>query len=741
MKRIAIAFCLVLSTSALSADEAFLLSIPLRMNAQQETGEVRITLTLAGPPAGTQLVVGSTTLNLGTTQTIAGDSVEFLTGTVANTARIVYRPLSNFAGDFCQGAGAVPKEIQMRFVGPDITKYNVSSYVVAAPAAECAKPSKRAGDMPAQIIPFGDGVAPELSAEDGGRHPLDVVVVLDKSGSMNERPPGADAGPTKAELLTSAMGTFVATWQEIDVLQSNDRLGVVFFSNTAAAQTITGGDPPAGFFVRRGTDPAGATHDWNAVRTKIEELTPGGATSVGAGINSGMQQWSSDPESDLSLLVVTDGKQNTAPLIEPAASGFLALTPVGTFTNELRQRFVPIQSIGFGEPGTVDGELLTKLALETSGVSYISINVATLFDNLALTLISILKGNTAALALRHHHVLSGTTPGPFKQVPVDKSVQRAVFSVQWAPPRVNALELDVVGPGGQVMQPDSMTRTPQSFLLSFDMEPKHVGTWRVRARRPQHLSSAPAPVDVPYTVHTYFVERHLDFSVSVAERQPATGDALTIRARVSYDGRPLARLPEGAIKVRVQRPADGLGNILRRTRGSNGASTAGGDLTTAYDRKVARMPKSALAKIIPADVETITLQHEKNGLYSGTFKGTTVPGLYGFEAVLEWDDPRTGKLRREERLETHVTVRPDLRATEIVASGNTRGVVTFRVTPRDRFGNFLGPGYASRLRARVTGRGSLVQKPPEDPDQNGTYFFVVRDVPAEEKLKLTVTVD
>ena len=88
-----------------------------------------------------------------------------------------------------------------------------------------------------------------------------------------------------------------------------------------------------------------------------------------------------------------------------------------------------------------------------------------------------------------------------------------------------------------------------------------------------------------------------------------------------------------------------------------------------------------------------------------------------------------------------MTVRPDVRATEIVASRNVRGTVTFRVTPRDRFGNFLGPGYASRLRAKVTGRGRPDQKPPEDPEQNGTYFFVVHDVPMEETPKLTVTVD
>lgn len=738
MKRTAAAvLCVILWATAVRADEAFLLNIPLRMNASQETGEVRVTLALAAAPAGAQLVVNGTTVALGATQTVGGDSVAFLAGAVPNTARIVYQPLSNFAGDFCQGAGAVVKEIPMRFVGPDITKYNISSFIVAAPAAECSKPSKRTSDMPASLVPFGDGVAPELVATDGGRHPLDVVLVLDKSGSMSELPPEAEAGPTKAEILSSAMGTFVASWQEMDVLQPDDRIGIVFFSSTAAAQSVTGGDPPAGFFVRRGVDSPGPAHDWTPVRAKIDELVPGGATSVGAGINTGMSQWVADPDSDLSMLVVTDGKQNTAPLIAPAGSGFLALTPVAGLPSELRQRFIPIQSIGFGTPGAVDGELLTKLALETSGVSFIGVNAATMFDSLAFTLISILKGNTAALAFRHHDVMTGAGPGASHPVIVDASAQRAVFSVQWAPPRVNALDLEVIGADGNPVAPDSASKTPQSSLQSFNMDRSDVGTWRVRVRRPKNLTSGSNP-HVPYTVHVYFVERHLDFSVHVGSAPVSTGDPITVRARLSWNGKPLEKLPAGAIRVRVLRPAEGLGNILRRTRVQEGAATVGGDTVSAYDRKVSRLSRGNLKRVIPGEVDTITLVHEQNGVYSGTFDGTSVPGLYAFEALLDWDDRRTGRVRREERVETHVRVRPDRAATQIVASNNLRGVVTFRVTPRDRFGNFLGPGYASQLRAKLSGPGRLDAKPPVDAEQTGTYVFTVRGVPEGQTPRLDV---
>jgi hypothetical protein len=59
---------LALFPAAAFASEAFILNIPLRFNANQETGEVRFALDLSAPPAGSQLVVnGNITLSLGDT--------------------------------------------------------------------------------------------------------------------------------------------------------------------------------------------------------------------------------------------------------------------------------------------------------------------------------------------------------------------------------------------------------------------------------------------------------------------------------------------------------------------------------------------------------------------------------------------------------------------------------------------------------------------------------------------------
>jgi len=722
--------CLALALPAL-ASEAFTLTIPTRFNAQQETGKVKITFTLNAAPAGAQLVVDGTTVNLGGNANLpSGDTVSF-EALAGNAARITYVPLSNFGADFCAGGSAVDKNINMRFAGAqDVTEYRMSTYIVAAPNAECSKVSKHTGDMPAFITPVDDGVAPALAAINRGRHHFDVVLVLDKSGSMADFPPGAISGAKKHEILKSAVKAFVAGWDAIDAPIDDfqwpqDRLGMVFFDSAATPQSFPTGDPPSQFFVQRGSN------TWSSVGAKVDTLAPGGSTSVGGGINEGMKQWMADPDNDLNLVVVTDGMQNTAPLVEIQPSGFLGLTPVSGLPAELRKRFIPIQTIGFGVPEQLDEELLRNISFETSGVSYIAVSESTMFDVFAQTLVAILKGNTASIATREHGTLTGKGPTAPLPVRVDRSAQRVVFMLQWAPPARDVLDLEVFAPGTATpAAPTSTRRLPQASLLTFDLNRGDgSGVWMVRVKRGANVTTE----RVPYTLNVLFLEKHLDFTLSAAQIHPATGDKLGIRATIAWDGKPLTGLPEGAIKVRVSRPSAALGTLLHDARSAEGGTvrTANGDLQTPLDRKVA-----ALRRTPPKEVATLTLREQKHGVYAATFDDTTIPGTYAFDAVLEWDDERTGATHREERLEQYVKAAADPARTEVKVTRRDARTTLVSVTPRDRFGNFLGPGHARRIRAKVSA-GKLASEVPVDRGEQGTYVFTVTGVPSE----VVVTVD
>src|SRR5262249_15030820 len=97
-------------------------------------------------------------------------------------------------------------------------------------------------------------------------------------------------------------------------------------------------------------------------------------------------------------------------------------------------------------------------------------------------------------------------------------------------------------------------------------------------------------------------------------------------------------------------------------------------------------------------------------------------------------------VHREERIEAGVALRADPAKTEVkfTTSGD---VVTVAVTPRDRFGNYFGPGYASAGRARVRSGGKLRSETPTDTNQVGTYVFTIGGVPAGTKPDVVIAVD
>ena len=407
-------FCFAFATAVLG-DESFTLNIPPRFNAQQEIGEVRILLTVSAATAGAQLLVnGTSTINLGSTSTVAGDSVTF-EAAAGNAVRIVYRPLSNFTGNFCAGNVTMEKNIPLRFIGAqDIVSYRMSTYIVGAPSRNARK--YRSGRTTSR---------PRFCRPVTASHPIST------------RSTKAGCSSTWWSCSTSP-----AAWPACRRARSRDRRkrrssapprprssrsGVrstrtrkaSTSRRTASASSSSTPSPPRNrspaairrklFRAARDRRP-GPGHQWNAVESNINTLTPGSATSVGGGINSAMSQWVADADNDLYLLVVTDGIQNTAPLLAPTPAGFLGLDPVSGLDPELRKRFIPIQSIGFGIAVRRRCRSPDRIALETSGVNFISVDAMTAFASFGQSLVAILKGNTASLAMQRQESLTGAGP-------------------------------------------------------------------------------------------------------------------------------------------------------------------------------------------------------------------------------------------------------------------------------------------------------------------------------------------
>jgi len=246
---------------------------------------------------------------------------------------------------------------------------------------------------------------------------------------------------------------------------------------------------------------------------------------------------------------------------------------------------------------------------------------------------------------------------------------------------------------------------------------------------------------VPYSLNVFIAERHLDYQFTLSNLHAAAGDTLGIRVVVDWDGKPLTGLPDGAITVRIQAPPEGLGTILFQTKRPVTSLTTSGDIISGADAKIASFKgMSLLERITPRDVITIPLKEVGNGVYAATFADTMVPGTYAFNEVLDWNNERNGHVHREERLEENLKVKPDPLRSIIDVTSPSAGTFIATVTPRDAFGNYLGPGYSSRVRAIVRG-GKVRTEIPTDPDVTGTYSVTIGEVPAGTKPQVEWVVD
>jgi hypothetical protein len=270
-------------------------------------------------------------------------------------------------------------------------------------------------------------------------------------------------------------------------------------------------------------------------------------------------------------------------------------------------------------------------------------------------------------------------------------------------------------------------------------KPGDLGTWTVRVKRALNQTTDP----VPYVLNAIILERHLDYTLSVNPGRAATGEKLNIRAVVDWDGKRLNNLPAGAIHVRVLRPGQDLGTLLHDTpfkdKSTGTTTTPSGDKQSPYDRKAAALTRDILKGTAADYVATIELKEQSKGIYEGTFDQTTVAGTYGFDAVLDWDDPRTGHTHRVESLEAFVKIKPDSKKTEIKVTRPDPRTILIAVTPRDMSGNYLGPGRGSVVNAKLASAGRITG--PVDRDQTGTYVFTLIEVPKGKTPDVEISVD
>jgi VWFA-related protein len=182
----------------------------------------------------------------------------------------------------------------------------------------------RAANVPVYTVGVG---------EPGRSEPVTTVLVLDRSGSMNE-PAGDGREGSKIAALRRAASRFV------DLMRPTARTTLLPFSDRIAR-------------------PGPFTNNKLALKRRIQQLEADGGTLLFDATYTAIETLEAErPEGKRAVVVLTDGKEE-----EPVFS----VHRVEEVIDRARETNTPLHMLGFGRRGDIDEPVMRRMARETGG--------------------------------------------------------------------------------------------------------------------------------------------------------------------------------------------------------------------------------------------------------------------------------------------------------------------------------------------------------------------------------------
>jgi hypothetical protein len=525
----------------------------------------------------------------------------------------------------------------------------------------------------------------------------DVMLVFDRSGSMSM---DDGTGRAKIDAARDAVSLFV----ELVRAGTGNRAGLVSFSTTATAPVdfaitaVTAGSKLALI----GPAPyAGGI---------IGGLTPGGSTTIGGGLDAARAQLPSPGANPRAILLLTDGIENTPPMVaaaEPALAG------------------ITVHAIGFGAESSLNGALLTQLTTAHGGL-YMRAG-----GGLALEkFFSSAFGNIfeAGILMDPEFDLPADQPAG-AAVPFRVCGEEAITAVAGWDRTDASLLLEIASPGGAVVTAgtagvETASGRNWTFLrIALPLAGERDGLWSVRVVRPGGGGEFPPPAPAL----RYFLNIIPTGGPRMARLPDATryytGDPINPLVMVRHDN---GGWPEGMqVRIRISRPDTSVGNVLSAA-GLGAPGTLDADVIPARQATLQAIERSTgkpVANYTEIAVDLASDSASTEGLFeaSGTFGRRmpdllTVEGNYSFLAEATYGEDCAGM--RQLAWSIHVEVGIDPGRTTVTTRPlpprpDAAACFEMTFTPRDRYGNLLGPGRSDAF-SIAPQPGSTPAGPPSD---------------------------
>lgn len=560
---------------------------------------------------------------------------------------------------------------------------------------------------------------------------VDVMQVLDRSGSMG-RLASSDSTETKIQVLRNAADQF------IHIMKSDigNQLGLVQFN-----QDVVPFDPAhQADLSELTTARAGILRT-----TTVPSIVHGGATSIGDGLSEALSQLtgaSAVPEHDKVILLVTDGKENTPQWISDVRDALIADNIV-------------VYPLGLGYSSGINEAKLTELA-EATGGSYRITSDLLIFHKFFL---EILAGAVDwAVAL---DPVGELEEGETVWIPITISSDQesATFTVYWEGID-NAIDLELVPPSGPPITPRTRNagirygEHPRylfyqiAFPLEGDLRNVWAGEWKMKLTGTSQIGDN----KIRYSA-SVLTEGGAELNVSFEKLYYLTGDRVLVKAKLTKKGKPL---PGAKIDVYCDVPIVGAGNLLHEGQVSPNelkkVTQINGDKISLIDRKLQILAERAGEEILKRGKAKLELYDDgrhndgrsKDGIYANSFADTRIPGSYTFR-FLASEIPAGRRLRitREwtKSFYNEVDIDPDYSIIKVTFFGKTADGIqyTLKIIPKDRFGNFLGPGHpVMAIISYPEGKRQIQLTDNIDGTYTKKIFITQNEVKAGAKLEIEV---
>ena len=262
---------------------------------------------------------------------------------------------------------------------------------------EIVPPTQSAPGLYDLIVSAGgqsDVEAGALRYADLGANQVDVMLVLDRSGSMGGRP------------MTDARNAAILF---VDLMKQGDSVGVGSYASSSSLN----------YPLTAISDASIQTAAANAIRA----ISSAGNTSIGAGLITGRDQLlgRGDDNHSWAIVLLSDGQENSSPYVS-------SVLPT------IKSTKIKVFSVGLG---SVNESLMNSIATETGGSYFFTPNSAEL-AGIYNSISGQVAGRQTLFSL-NGSVIAGQTVTHW--IDVDSTVKEAIFSVSW---NSGGSELDLV---------------------------------------------------------------------------------------------------------------------------------------------------------------------------------------------------------------------------------------------------------------------------------------------------------